>query len=256
MLLKLFSFFALVSVVGATSAKSCDKTVYLTFDTGNMSVATLVADVLKKHQIKATFFLANEKTFRGDYALDDSWKEFWQALVKEGHSFGSHTFDHTYWQKDGKDGTVQVKSQFGDHAGKVRQLNASQMCKEIQASSRRFEQLTGRPLDLIWRAPGGKTSSRLIELGQRCNYQHIDWAKAGFLGDELPSNVYPNDALLNKALKELKDGDITMAHLGIWSRKDPWAPQVLEPLIVGLKEKGFCFAPVPSKNLKSSKSSS
>jgi peptidoglycan/xylan/chitin deacetylase (PgdA/CDA1 family) len=33
-----------------------------------------------------------------------------------------------------------------------------------------------------------------------------------------------------------------MAHLGIWSRKDPWAPAVLEPLIVGLKERGFCFA--------------
>jgi peptidoglycan/xylan/chitin deacetylase (PgdA/CDA1 family) len=33
-----------------------------------------------------------------------------------------------------------------------------------------------------------------------------------------------------------------MAHLGIWSRKDPWAPSVLEPLIMGLKDKGFCFA--------------
>jgi hypothetical protein len=33
-----------------------------------------------------------------------------------------------------------------------------------------------------------------------------------------------------------------MAHLGIWSRKQPWAPAVLEPLIVGLKAKGTCFA--------------
>jgi peptidoglycan/xylan/chitin deacetylase (PgdA/CDA1 family) len=33
-----------------------------------------------------------------------------------------------------------------------------------------------------------------------------------------------------------------MAHLGIWSRKDPWAPTVLEPLIMGLKDKSFCFA--------------
>lgn len=31
-----------------------------------------------------------------------------------------------------------------------------------------------------------------------------------------------------------------MAHLGIWSRKDPYAP-MLDPLIAGLKEKGFCF---------------
>jgi peptidoglycan-N-acetylmuramic acid deacetylase len=32
-----------------------------------------------------------------------------------------------------------------------------------------------------------------------------------------------------------------MAHLGIWSRQDPWAPAVLEPLLGGLESKGFCF---------------
>ena len=32
-----------------------------------------------------------------------------------------------------------------------------------------------------------------------------------------------------------------MAHLGIWSRQDPWAPAVLEPLVQGLQQKGFCF---------------
>ena len=34
---------------------------------------------------------------------------------------------------------------------------------------------------------------------------------------------------------------VLMAHLGIWSRKDPWAPAVLEPLITGLQARGFCF---------------
>ena len=35
---------------------------------------------------------------------------------------------------------------------------------------------------------------------------------------------------------------VLLAHLGIWSRRDPWAPAVLEPLIAGLKQRGFCFA--------------
>jgi peptidoglycan/xylan/chitin deacetylase (PgdA/CDA1 family) len=48
--------------------------------------------------------------------------------------------------------------------------------------------------------------------------------------------------LLQKALKNIRPGDILMAHLGIWSRQDPWAPAVLEPLIVGLKARGLCFA--------------
>jgi peptidoglycan/xylan/chitin deacetylase (PgdA/CDA1 family) len=37
-----------------------------------------------------------------------------------------------------------------------------------------------------------------------------------------------------------------MAHLGIWSRKDAWAPAVLEPLIVGLQGRGFCFSTLSS----------
>ena len=69
----------------------------------------------------------------------------------------------------------------------------------------------------------------------------MHWADAGFLGDELPSDKYPNDMLLARALKNLRDGDIMMMHLGIWSRKEPFAP-MLDPLLAGLKQKGFCFA--------------
>jgi len=35
---------------------------------------------------------------------------------------------------------------------------------------------------------------------------------------------------------------VLVAHLGIWSRQEVWAPAVLEPLIEGLKAKGLCFA--------------
>ena len=75
---------------------------------------------------------------------------------------------------------------------------------------------------------------------------HVHWSPAGFLGDELPSDKYPNAVLLERALHSIQPGDILMAHLGIWSRQDPWAPAVLEPLIEGLKERGFCFATLES----------
>ena len=67
------------------------------------------------------------------------------------------------------------------------------------------------------------------------------WAPAGFLGDELPSDKFPNDRLLKDALAKIRAGDILMAHLGIWSRADPYAP-MLDPLIAGLKARGLCFA--------------
>ena len=54
----------------ASAAPACKGTIYLTFDTGSQSQAELIAQVLNRHQVKVTFFLANEKTVRGDYSLD------------------------------------------------------------------------------------------------------------------------------------------------------------------------------------------
>ena len=243
-----FKYLALSFLIaGSANSKACDKTIYLTFDTGNMAVAEYVADTLKKHNIKATFFLANEKTKQGGYSLDDSWKPYWQNLVKQGHVFGSHTYDHTYFQEDAGKNMVSIKSQFGKNAGKTRRVTSQEYCEEIKASDQRFKELTGQSLSKIWRAPGGKVSPRLVAMGQSCGYSHVAWAKAGFMGDELSSSTYPNELLLKQALDSLQDGDITMAHLGIWSRKDPWAPAVLEPLIIGLKQKGFCFGTIDER---------
>jgi peptidoglycan/xylan/chitin deacetylase (PgdA/CDA1 family) len=83
-----------------------------------------------------------------------------------------------------------------------------------------------------------------LQAAQACGYKHVGWAPAGFLGDELPSEQYPNVVLLERALRNIRSGDILIAHLGIWSRQDPWAPTVLEPLIEGLKSRGFCFATI------------
>jgi peptidoglycan/xylan/chitin deacetylase (PgdA/CDA1 family) len=227
----------------ALAHSACSKTIYLTFDTGSQSQAQLIADTLKKHSVKATFFLANEKTVNGDHSLDESWKPYWQSLAAQGHAFGTHTFDHTYL-KPSTGALLTVKPQFGKDAGKLQQWTSAQYCAHLKKVDERFQSFTGQPLHPLWRAPGGHVSERGLAVAQQCGYQHVGWAPAGFLGDELSSETHPNDALLKKALAQLKDGDIAMAHLGIWSRKKPWAPAVLEPLIVGLKAQGACFATV------------
>jgi len=221
---------------------ACRGTIYLTFDTGSQSQAELIAGTLHKHDVKATFFLANEKTVRGDWSLDPSWSAFWKARVAEGHALGSHTFDHVYFQRDLPDGRIVVKPQFGDHGGKLETWTQQQYCDEIRRVDARFTELTGRHIDPYFRTPGGHTSPNILKAVASCGYKHVGWAPAGFSGDETPSSRFSNALLLERALAKLKDGDIFMAHMGIWSRKDPWAPADLEPLIVGLKQKGFCFA--------------
>jgi peptidoglycan/xylan/chitin deacetylase (PgdA/CDA1 family) len=245
---ELISAWMLALMIGAFaptqvfSASQCKGTIYLTFDTGSQSQAEYIANTLAKHKVKATFFLANEKTVNGDYSLDPSWAQYWKARVAEGHAFGTHTFDHVYVQRDLPDGRIQVKPQFGANAGKTITWTSQQYCAELQRVEQRFRELTGAKIDPYWRAPGGRLTPYLRTAGEACGFTHAGWSPAGFSGDELSSETTSNKMLLQRALAGLKDGDIFMAHLGIWSRKDPWAPAVLEPLISGLEQKGFCFA--------------
>jgi peptidoglycan/xylan/chitin deacetylase (PgdA/CDA1 family) len=244
--LRLFKTILLsVFLASAAHAQSeCKGRVYLTLDTGGMHQAEVIAAILKRHDVKATFFLANEKTFRGDYALDLSWKEYWRARASEGHQFGSHTFDHVYFKSDAPAaGSHVVRPQFGAQAGQTLTWTSGQICQELDRVNERFRRLTDKSLSALWRAPGGRAPKGVLQAASSCGYEHIYWANAGFLGDELPSDKYPNQILLSRALNDIRDGDILMAHLGIWSRKDAFAP-MLDPLITGLKAKGFCFATV------------
>ncbi len=233
---------AVMLVSAAQAAAPCHKLLYLTFDTGHMGVAPLVAEVLNRQQIKVTFFAANEPTQQGDGSLGDHWASWWKARGAEGHAFASHTYDHVYWRSDLPRGSWQMRPSAGPSKGQTEVWTSQRYCDQLQRSHTRLEQLTGvKPLPLF-RAPGGKTSPSLLHAAKQCGFAHVGWADAGFLGDELPSDKYPNTMLLQRALNNIRSGDILMAHLGIWSRQDPWAPAVLEPLVEGLKAKGFCFA--------------
>lgn len=222
----------------------CQKPLYLTFDTGHMEVAPLIATVLARQQVRVTFFAANEATKVGDGSLGDYWAPWWKARVSEGHEFASHTMDHVYWRSDVgtvKRPTFRVRPSAGARSGQEFTLTAAQYCEEIRRSADRLSAVTGKPALPLFRAPGGKTSTQLLASARECGYAHVGWTPAGFLGDELSSERVSNAALLQRALRTIHSGDILLAHLGIWSRKDPWAPEVLEPLIIGLKERGFCF---------------
>ncbi|PNB52498.1 polysaccharide deacetylase, partial [Pseudomonas sp. GW456-E7] len=63
-----------------------DKTVYLTFDDGPSAYTTRLLDVLKRADVKATFFM-----------LSPRMNEFKQAVKraeKEGHTLGLHGVTH------------------------------------------------------------------------------------------------------------------------------------------------------------------
>ena len=225
-----------------TASPQCKKPVYLTFDTGHMGVAPLISQVLQKHQVPVTYFAAHEKTQEGDGSLGQHWAPWWKAQAANGHDFASHTYDHAYWRADIDAQNFKIRPSAGEQMGQNLSWRAADYCANLKKASDRLEAMTGRKALPLFRAPGGKTSPALLQAAKDCGYTHVGWSPAGFLGDELSSQTHPNQKLLANALKNIRSGDILMAHLGIWSRQDPWAPAVLEPLVLGLKEKGFCFA--------------
>lgn len=230
---------------GMAQTTACRQAVYLTLDTGHMDVAPAVAQVLRRQQVQVTFFAAHEKTRQGDGSLGQHWAPWWRERAAEGHAFASHTWDHAYWRADlqGEPGLrFKIRPSAGAQAGQDLSWTAAQYCANLHQASQRLQDITGQPPLPLFRAPGGKTSPALLQAARQCGYAHVGWTDAGFLGDELPSDKFPNAQLLQKALARIRAGDILMAHLGIWSRQDPWAPAVLEPLIEGLKAKGLCFA--------------
>jgi len=233
---------AVLALVPA-AGQGCTGHVYLTLDTGHMGPAEEIAGILAKHAVRVTFFLANEPTRRGDGSLDPAWSGFWRARAAEGHAFGNHTWRHWYFRRDvGADKVAYVSRD-----GRVENLDRAGMCTELRRVEDAFFAMTGRKLDPIWRAAGGRTTPRALEFASSCGYpRHVHWAAAGFLGDELDSERHPNRALLERALASVRPGDVLMMHLGIWSRKDPFWP-MLDPLIAGLKARGLCFATLAEK---------
>ncbi|MDT9001529.1 polysaccharide deacetylase family protein [Paucibacter sp. APW11] len=238
------SLAALFALSAAQACQPGEKPVFLTFDTGHMGVAPLVAELLKRYDARATFFIANEPTLSDGRTLDEEWAPWWRARAVEGHDFGSHTWDHDTWVEDLPEGRFRVKTGGGIEVQRPRELTAAQYCEGLNKSAERFQAITGKAMAPIFRAPAGKTSPALLAVAKACGYSHVGWSAAGFLGDELPSERYSNEQLLARALRDIKPGDILMAHLGIWSRQDAWAPAVLAPLMKGLSERGLCFAPL------------
>ena len=62
-----------------------DKVIYLTFDDGPSNYTNTLLDILKKYNVKATFFVTSNGS-------DDTIKK----AYKEGHSIGIHSYSHKY----------------------------------------------------------------------------------------------------------------------------------------------------------------
>jgi peptidoglycan/xylan/chitin deacetylase (PgdA/CDA1 family) len=217
--------------------------VYLTFDTGHMGVASFVADVLRRQRCRSRFLPPTSARRRATAAWAATGARGGRRAPPRARAGLAHLGPRLLARRPaGARAALSRAPSAGAFAGREFTWSAEQYCANIAQASERLAYYSGKKPLPLFRAPGGKTSPRLLAAAEACGYRHVGWSPAGFLGDELPSDKYPNQRLLERALKTIQPGDILLAHLGIWSRQDPWAPAVLEPLIEGLKARGLCFA--------------
>lgn len=227
------------------AAPACDKPVYLAFETGSMEVAPLVAVVLQRQRVRATFIAAADRTASGD-SLDGQWAPWWKARGAEGHAFVSQTRDRVLWLGDerGVQPQFRVRPALGAFAGRTFTWDAARYCDNIAQAAERLAYLTGgKPLPLF-HAPDGRASPKLLAAAQACGYRHLATTPLGFAGASAPSAKGPTDAQLAQAVARVRPGDVLLAHLGVWSREVPQVPVGLDAFITGLKAQGFCFAAV------------
>ena len=62
--------------------------VYLTFDDGPSSNTAQILDILKKHDLKATFFVVGRE--------GEEEKALYRRIVEEGHTLAMHSYSHRY----------------------------------------------------------------------------------------------------------------------------------------------------------------
>ena len=192
------------------------KTLYLTFDDGPSENTVKVLNILKKYNIKATFFVVGRDAPRS--------VELMKQIVAEGHSIGVHTYTHDY-------ATIyaSIEAYLADFK------------KEYDV----IYNATGvKPT--IFRFPGGSINSYDQNLYQpliaemlRRGFTYYDWNISSGDGASTTTSAMVKSNVLGTAAK--LDHGIVLMHDSSGKSNTMAA---LEEVIVELSHKGFKFASI------------
>lgn len=184
-------------------------TIYLTFDCGYENGNTEpILDALKKHDVKATFFVV------GNF-LETS-PEMVKRMIAEGHTVGNHTYHH-----------LDMSS--------ISSMDAFK--KETQDVENLFEQITGTPITKFYRPPQGKYNIENLKMAQELGYHTFFWSLAyvDWYQDKQPTK----DEAFGKLLKRIHPGAIVLLH-----STSSTNAQILDELLTKWEEMGYTIKPL------------
>lgn len=179
-----------------------EQKIYLTFDDGpTPEVTTWVLSVLKKNNIKATFFCIGKNI--------ENNPDIFNQIISEGHSLGNHTFNH---------------------------LNGwNTATKEYIKNIELCENLLPKNKNKLFRPPYGKISIKQSRLVRRLGYKIIMW---DILSADFDQTLSPEKCLEN-ATQKINTGSIVVFHDSVKAFKN--LEHALPRAIAHYKERGFVF---------------
>ena len=151
------------------------KIAYITFDDGPYYSTNKVLDILKKYQVKATFFTIG---LDKDICYDNknfSCKETYKKIVENGHTIANHTYSHAIFR-----GLYSSSSSF---------------INEVKKQESLIKDRTGIKTNIL-RFPGGINTakalakndvSKILQELKNNNYGWVDWTAQDGDGGYLPS---------------------------------------------------------------------
>ncbi|MFI6094584.1 polysaccharide deacetylase family protein [Lentzea sp. NPDC051213] len=187
--------------------ETTDKVVALTFDDGpDPAGAQQVLDTLARQEVTATFFLMGRDL--------DKHPELGRKIAEAGHEIGNHTYNHE----------------------RMVGVTPATVAREIEDTDQKIR-ATGYSKDIHFRPPNGKKLFALPHYLSKHNRTTVMWDV------EPDSNGTPTkEQILTGTLNETRPGSIILLH-PMYSTREP-TRQALEPIITGLKERGFRFVTV------------
>ncbi len=188
------------------AANADEKVIYLTFDAGFENGNTPpILDTLKKHNVKATFFLV------GNYIKTQP--ELVKRMADEGHIVGNHTLSHPDMSKIS---------------------DAESFKSEIEGLEKLYKETTGKDMIKLYRPPQGKYSEENLKMASEMGYKTFFWSLAyvDWLEDKQPSK----EEAFSKLLTRIHPGAVVLLH-----STSSTNAKILDELLTKWKEMGYTF---------------
>lgn len=185
---------------------SSEKVIYLTFDAGYENGNTEpILDALKKHNVKATFFVV------GHYL--ESAPDLVKRMVEEGHSVGNHTYHHLDMS------SISSKESFQ---------------KEMDDVASLFKEITGKEISMYYRPPQGKYSKENLKMAKDMGYHTFFWSLAyvDWYQDKQPTK----EEAFNKLVGRIHPGAIVLLHSTSQTNGE-----IMDELLTKWEELGYTF---------------